>query len=391
MSRGRPARLGPVLLFIAVTTAMTACGGVGRSPANGTTSGGGAQPVSAGAQYLFVTGEISENRSKIFGYKIQSDGTLGAISLPDFTSTYCCHQVTAAGSTLYAADFGGGMAAWSIDPQTGQLTALPGSPFPGLGASAEGSPSACGHFLYATNGLPGVYAATIDSTGALTEVAQSPFTSGGTPGKPAIDPSCKFVFVTNSADGTAQPHGGIVYAYAVDAATGQLKSVPGSPFPVGSSTSIIPEAAIDATSKFLYVPNASDGMVSGSAISDVGALTPVPGSPFSAGGRPVFALAATVSSSEFLYVANAGSNEISVFAIDSGTGRLNLVSHSATTSEPLFLVVSGKFLYSFNIESNSVSANNVNAYAISADGTLTTITPPPSLIYFPISGTVATF
>jgi 6-phosphogluconolactonase len=370
---------------------MAACGGVSQSPVTGTNPGGGTQPVSAAAQYLFVTGEISGNRSQIFGYKIQSDGTLAALSLPDLTSTYCCHQITAAGTTLYVADFGGGMAAWSIDPLTGQLTALPGSPFPGLPASAEGSPAACGKFLYATNGLPGVYGATIDSIGGLTEAPGSPFTSGGAPGKPAIDPSCRFVFVTNSADGASQPAGGTVYAYTADAATGQLNSVPGSPFTVGSSTSIISEAAVDATSKFLYVPNATDGIVSGSAISAAGALKPVPGSPFSAGQRPVFALAATVLSSGFLYVANAGSNDISVFAIDGGTGRLNPISHSATTSEPIFLVASGKFLYSFNAVSNSVSANNVSAYAIAADGTLTAIAPPPSLSYFPISATVATF
>ncbi len=195
----------------------------------------------------------------------------------------------------------------------------------------------------------------------------SPFPTGTSPGPPTVDPLCRFLFVTNSSDGSATPNGGIVYAYRVDASTGSLSPVSGSPFSVGDSTSIFRSATIDATGNFLYLPNPGSQVVSGFSIGPTGILGPLTGSPFTAGQNPAFVLAMSVSSRQFLYVANNGSNDISAFAVDDNTGRLSLISSFATNSQPLFLASSGAFLYSFNNVSNNGSSFNVNVYSVNQE------------------------
>jgi 6-phosphogluconolactonase (cycloisomerase 2 family) len=75
----------------------------------------------------------------------------------------------------------------------------------------------------------------------------------------------------------------------------------------------------------------------------------------------------------FAYVANAGSNDISAYAIDAATGALSKVAGSpfAAGINPKSVTVlrSGKFAYVANFTSNNVSAFTINA----ATGTLTSV------------------
>src|SRR5262249_60170523 len=77
---------------------------------------------------------------------------------------------------------------------------------------------------------------------------------------------------------------------------------------------------------FLYVVNAGSDNVSAYSIDHgTGALTGLASSPFPAGTKPS---SVTVDvSGEFLYVANAGSNSVSVFLISPTTGSLPAVPH----------------------------------------------------------------
>ena len=75
-----------------------------------------------------------------------------------------------------------------------------------------------------------------------------------------------------------------VSAYAIDAASGALKKVRGSPFVTGMGPIGL---AVDPTGKFAYVGNGNSNNVSAFAIdANTGALTPVAGSPFRAGHNP---------------------------------------------------------------------------------------------------------
>jgi 6-phosphogluconolactonase len=234
---------------------------------------------------------------------------------------------------LYASDpqaqGGGAIDAWATSRATGILSTVAGSPF-NLGASAQpnglavatlGSP---GPFLYVadTGQIDALQVNT--STGALTAVAGSPFTSG-TNTYLTVDPMNRFVFAadTNSA--------GAVYAFTIDASTGALTAVPGSPFLLGSGSSPAQpsQIAVDSSGNFVYVTLPSAGQVAGFSIDgSSGVLTAIPGSPFAAGAG-ASAIAATTG--EALYVANPTANSISGFSINATTGALVPVAGSPLT------------------------------------------------------------
>ena len=89
-------------------------------------------------------------------------------------------------------------------------------------------------FAYVANeGSNNVSAYTIDpSTGALTTIAGSPFPAARFPASVAVDPSGKFAYV-------AEEDSNNVSAYTIDPSTGALSANAGSPFPAGSAPSSV--------------------------------------------------------------------------------------------------------------------------------------------------------
>ncbi len=76
----------------------------------------------------------------------------------------------------------------------------------------------------------GVSAFIINGKGQLKTVAHSPFAAGNEPDGVAIDPMGLFVYVTNYSSGSA----GSVSAYSVNARSGALTQLNGSPFAAGN-------------------------------------------------------------------------------------------------------------------------------------------------------------
>src|SRR5579863_265931 len=139
------------------------------------------------------------------------------------------------------------------------------------------------HYVYVTNGQIGRVSAFVMNakSGALKPVRGSPFAAGTNPIGVAIDPAGTFVYVTNHGSNN-------VSAYAVNTSSGALMQVQGSPFATGRPRTNA--VAIDPTGEFAYVANTGShrGRVSAFAINaSSGALTPVNGSPFRAGDRPM--------------------------------------------------------------------------------------------------------
>ena len=102
-----------------------------------------------------------------------------------------------------------------------------------------------GKFAYVANagGYQGVSAYTINATsGALTPVAGSPFAAGWPRGV-AVDPKGKFAYVTNYYSDN-------VSAYTINASSGALTQLAGSPFAAGTNPDGI---AVDAKGKFVYL------------------------------------------------------------------------------------------------------------------------------------------
>jgi 6-phosphogluconolactonase (cycloisomerase 2 family) len=197
------------------------------------------------------------------------------------------------GRFLFAAP-GGFLSAvlvYAIDPGTGALEPVAGSPFPGEPSSHRVAVTPSGRFLLITNeSSNSISVYSILAGGAVELVQHVP--AGQRPIGVAIDPSGRFVYVVNPfAD--AQLNGAVL-AYRMDADTGMLTAVTGSSFPAGGRTSTL--VVVDPSGRFAYVANqgipaVEPGSISVLAIdSTTGALAPVPGSPFPAGRLP-FALA----------------------------------------------------------------------------------------------------
>ncbi len=235
--------------------------------------------------------------------------------------------------------------------------------------SMSGWAVAASQFVYVANrDSNNVSAYTVDATtGELTPVAGSPFPAAGTATHGvAVDPSGRFVYVPGASSND-------VSAYTVDATTGALTPVAGSPFTADFGAFV---AAVDPSGKFVYVANVNSTTVSAYAMDATsGALTPVPGSPFAAGTNP--SGLAVDPSGKFLYVACFGSSDISAYTIDATSGTLTPVAGApfATGVNPYGVAIapSGKFAYVAGS-----SSNNVSAYAIDAtSGALTPVAGSP--------------
>jgi 6-phosphogluconolactonase (cycloisomerase 2 family) len=178
------------------------------------------------------------------------------------------------------------------------------------------------------------------STGDLKLVAGSPFASGSDPTAAAATPDGRFAYVVNheSAD---------ISAYKVDARTGALARVPGSPFAVSDFSSDPTGIVVDPLGKHLYA--VSNAGVSAFAIAANGALRRVPGSPFSAeesGGGFGTTSIAIDPANKFAYVLNDSRHTLSAYAIDeSGALKLAGAPLHITGSGSLTLDSKGRFLY----------------------------------------------
>jgi 6-phosphogluconolactonase len=114
---------------------------------------------------------------------------------------------------------------FSIDPATGAVSPLSGSPFP-LPVSHYIATDQMGAYLYVTSGA-GIVGYAIDlNTGALTPLPGFPVTVGVDAYSITTDPTNRFLYVTD--DVAAHISG-----FTLDASTGALTPMAGSPFPAG--------------------------------------------------------------------------------------------------------------------------------------------------------------
>jgi 6-phosphogluconolactonase (cycloisomerase 2 family) len=178
---------------------------------------------------------------------------------------------------FYVANHGGSndISAFHLD-----LTPVPGSPFPAGGNPLSLAVGASGKFLYSANPdatSPSISGFSIDPTsGELSPLSGSPFPLPVSHYM-ATDQTGAYLYVTSGAS---------IVGYAIDATTGALTALPGFPVAAGANAYSV---SIDPLNQFLYVAN--DGAANVSAFrldAATGSLTPITGSPFSAGNHPAF-------------------------------------------------------------------------------------------------------
>jgi len=140
----------------------------------------------------------------------------------------------------------------------------------------------------------------------------------------------------------AIPAANQIVVYREDPNSGVLTVLTGSPITAGLGVHSI---AIHPSKKFLYTANASESDVSRYVVSNTGSLTEMT-------PRTIVGTSPTLlvmdSAGAFLYVANSGSDDISVFSIDAGSGALTAVAApfpTGITPSNMALSPSGNVLY----------------------------------------------
>jgi len=264
------------------------------------------------------------------------------------------------------------IAPYYIDQSTGTLT-------PGVAVMATGvdpafvTVSPNHRFCYVANGDGTVSAYAIDpATGALTATAGSPIMMGSRPASITVSPNGKFAYVPNSGSND-------ISVYSIDTATGALAVVAGSPFASGAPLGWPRSVAIDPSGRFAYVANGQGfNSIDGFTIDAVtGALIPMTGSPFAAGAGPTWL--AFLPNTNFLYEADFLLSGVTAYAFDPTTGALSAVAgnpYATQSYQILSLAIdpSGRFLYVPN-----TGLKDILGYAINtANGSLAPLSGSPA-------------
>jgi 6-phosphogluconolactonase len=254
------------------------------------------------------------------------------------------------------------IAVFREDPNSGILTELATGPVSaGAGVHALAvAPS--GKYLYAANSGEGDVSTFSVNTGYITEIgSRTPLAQNAEPVLLAIDPSGNYLYVGDAVSNA-------IYSFSIDASSGALTPVVGSPFPMGVSPLAM---QVSTSGSALYVTGQSGtfGYVQAFSASQ-GVLAPLPNSPYLTGANPE----AILINGSYLYTANsAPANTIAQFTIQSD-GSLNTTPNyigSGTLTSPAALLISKKGNYLF--AANDATSGSLVEFTVGSDGGLTLV------------------
>ncbi len=330
-------------------------------------------------QFVYAAGQ---GTNEAFEFRVQTNGSLLPLSTPNFPvgSNPSAIAPHTSGAFLYVADFAGNdVTLLDINKSNGSLsvpvstsivvTVNPPNIFPaGTGPiSLQMSPTA--PFLFVANqGSSNVTAYVVDpGTGSLGTVGGSPFliSPASHPSSLAVSPKGDFLFVANATEGT-------VAVFSISS-TGVLAQV-GAPVSIGAGA--MPNAvAVEHSGRFLYVADSAHNVVLGFSIQSGGALAAINGSPFAAGAAP--SGLGIDPQGVLLFAANSGSNSVSAYAIDSSSGALGAVTGSPFATGgvgPSAVAVDADTSIVYVTEQTS---HDIAAFSIASNGTLKAVTGSP--------------
>ncbi len=311
-------------------------------------------PAAPGCRiYGFRVNEVTGALTLLPGFPVNTGG-LGVNALVSERMT-----IDVARRRLYVINDGADtVSAYSINPSTGALTALPFSPI-SLGAGTwnsiaihpSGSPLVLGD---GNTTAPQVLSFQITATTA-TPAAGSPYTTGSAPAFSAVF----------SPDGNYYYGGGnmgaVIGGFSVNPSTGVLTVLPGAPFPTVTGNPLA--YAMDQAGRLFTVTTTPELRA---FTSPSGILTPVAGNPFSPSGLTQ-RRDGLVHPNGFYMVAGNSGNNVGVYQIGgSGAGTtLTAVSGSpfasgGTTANAIALTKPGTFLYLANRLSRNLTTYGVN-------------------------------
>lgn len=285
-------------------------------------------PVHEGAHFYDADVDATHRRlyaidldaKRIDLYRIRDDGTLPAEPNVSKTVTFSPLMLALDPLSRFAYVAGSSDTAvhvFTIDENSGELDALLDLHVDG--APAYVAPDPLGRFLYVTDAIePGIHAYAVGDSGTFTEPEHSPF--GATlvrSGALALRPDGAFLYSTGNG----------LNAFSVDAESGALEAVDGSPFTLDVGTDFFASnVATDSAGTFLYATSAFlTQHLRGFAIDpESGALDEVPGSPMTIPGSPYSVAVSPLGG--HVYTGN-DSGTVSVFEVEAD-GHLEELDHS---------------------------------------------------------------
>lgn len=358
--------------------------------------------VRTDAGFLYALNDDSTG-SRIYGFSV--DEATGELSLlPGFPvspgnggiNSIVSERMTIdkANKRLYVInDSSDTVSAYSIDPLTGALTALPFSPIAlGTGTWNTVAVHPSGSPLIVSNGASGTgsLSYTITPTTATPAVG-NPFLVGATSAFSSTFSTSGEYFYVGGNTGT------VIAGFSVNTANGALATLPGSPFPAGGTSSIA--YATDVAGRLFAMDNAFNIRI---FTSSSGALSPVTGNPF-ASGMTQRRFGLVHPNGNFYIIAGNSGNNVGVYAI-SGSGSATTVAAvsgspfptGATTANTLALNHDGTLLFVGNRISRSITkfsfdpaTGELSANVTQPSNTLGTVGAINGMAYLPSGPLVA--
>jgi len=311
-------------------------------------------------------------------YAYRMDPSTGAVTdipgSPFFTGSNAQNVIaTPSGNLVFAADVttdaghqpiievgSNDFVTFRPDPITGVLTKLATTALPGRPFEVVMHPS--GKFLYAiARDLVGF--AIDQNSGKLTALPSIPlgFDNDVSDFSLNIDPAGRFIYAMIN---------GRISVFRIDANNGALTAVPGSPFSLGSL--LLTRISVHPSGRFIYVsgdPQIGSGSIFELAVDqNTGALTPISGSPLVV-KTPVVSM--TFVNNGLTAYAD-GDKELNLFSVNTSTGELTALSPVAASGFTFGNNVvdgTGQFVY--------VGSTGILGFRVQGDGT------PQSLPGFP--------
>ncbi len=278
--------------------------------------------VDPSQRFVYVGGDDGH----IDTYPIAADGSLPAAPSSTLTNAGFIFTIEPKGHFLYAAG-STSVDTYEIDSGTGALSPI-GTPLhvgeaPDFEIPTYLAVDPTGNFLYLTHAAPGLRGYRINRTsGELSELAGSPFGVTGQPdavrtGAIAIKPSGDFLYTA----GALLNSGGALNGFKIEAGTGKLSLLDGSPFSLDTDADDYnTNIAMDPQGRYVYVTSAFQrSHLSGFNILTDGTLQEVPGSPLVTSSPYSVAVD---PSGRFVYV-GSDSGRTSVFSLIRSNGKLN--------------------------------------------------------------------
>jgi 6-phosphogluconolactonase (cycloisomerase 2 family) len=368
-----------------------------------------ASAASASPAFLQVQGSPFATGEQPYGIAFNASGTLlatanreagtvsvftvgssGALTLVASTATGAEFPESVAfspdGKWLAVADTAslspGSISMFAVAPN-GTLSKVSGSPF--QNANAGDTPSAVAfspnsQMLASAEGPDGISGGVnqislykVGATGALSEESGSPYPASVTPSSVAFSPDGFLLAVGNYGSGSVS-----MYNVFFDNTLGLISTVPAGT--TASSVAFSPDGSLLATGDVLNTTGAGKVVVFN--VGQTGTLTPVTGSPFTAGNLPYNVTFDPAGG--LLAVSNDGSNSVSVFSVGP-TGALTPVAGSPFGTD------TGPYGVAFNPKGDLLATANSTSTGIPDQftGTVTILASQPSAtIAAPASGGV---